>query len=114
MSIDDEEQHPATKRRCGCFDVFVDNFDGLKQSPRFLWIMYLISFLDSLSYYAFSYALIMHLGVEVGLPDSVAGIFYGLFGICISIATLILGFAADIWGIRNSICISAVVGFVAR
>jgi MFS family permease len=76
--------------------------------------MYAVSFFDSLSYYAFSYALILHLGLEVGLPDSVAGIFYGLFGVSISIATLILGFAADILGIRSSICISAAIGFVSR
>jgi MFS family permease len=56
----------------------------------------------------------MHLGLEVGLPDAVAGIFYGLFGISISIATLILGFAADVLGPRNSICISAVIGFISR
>lgn len=101
-------------RWCNCLDTFVDDFRQLKKSPRYLVTLYVVAFLDSLAYFAFSYALIMHLGMEVGLSDSTSGLFYGIFGICISVSTLVLGFAADMLGMRNSICISAAVGFVSR
>lgn len=91
-----------------------DSFRELRRSPYCLWAIYIISFLDALAYYAFSYALIMHLGLEVGLPDSLAGLFYGIFGVCISAASIVLGFVADSIGIRASICLSAAVGFLAR
>jgi len=97
-----------------CLDDFVDRFKALRQSPRYLLVVYVISFIDSFAYYAFSYALIMHLGSEVGLPDAWAGLFYGIFGVCISVSALFLGFAADWLGVRNSICTATAVGFVGR
>lgn len=98
----------------GCLDDYLGKFQRLKRSPNCLIAIYIVTFVDSLAYYAFSYALIMHLGMEVGLPDSLSGIFYGIFGICISISSLVLGFLADYMGIRNSICISSAIGFLAR
>lgn len=77
-------------------------------------VVYVISFIDSFAYYAFSYALIIHLGTEVGLPDALAGLFYGIFGVCISVSGVFLGFAVDWLGPRNSICSASAVGFVAR
>jgi len=104
----------SLKHMFSCFDSFLENFRELKRSPRYLIVLYVISFMDSLAYFAFSYALIMHLGVEMGLPDSLAGIFYGIFGVCISVSTLILGFVADSMGPRNAMCVSAALSFVAR
>ena len=52
-------------RQCGrptCLDDFLASFRDLGQSSRSLVIVYLISFIDSFAYYAFSYALIIHLG----------------------------------------------------
>jgi len=100
--------------RLHCLDDFVHRFKALRQSPRYLLVVYIISFIDSFSFYAFSYALIMHLGMEVGLPDAYAGLFYGVFGVCISVSALGLGFAADWMGVRNSICVASAVGFVGR
>ena len=103
--------------RCGrptCLDDFLARFRSLGQSSRSLVVVYLISFIDSFAYYAFSYALIIHLGKEVGLPDELAGLFYGIFGVCISVSGVFLGFAVDWLGIRNSICSASAVGFVAR
>ncbi len=84
-----------------------------ERRAREAWI-YVVSFIDSLAYYAFSYALILHLGQEVGLPDSMAGLFYGIFGVCISVSGVFMGFAADWLGVRNSICIASAVGFMGR
>ncbi len=82
-------------RRCPCFDDFISRFRAIRQSPKHLAYAYAIAFIDALSYYVFSYALIMHLGEEVGLPDSSAGLFYGLFGVCISAASILCGVLAD-------------------
>lgn len=98
----------------GCGSTFRDNVKEIQKSPRDLLVLYSIAFLDSLSYYAFSYALIMHLGKEVGLPDESAGLFYGIFGVCITIATLVLGFVVDMLGLRLSMCFSAAAGLVTR
>ena len=104
-------------RQCGrptCLDDFLASFRDLGQSSRSLVIVYLISFIDSFAYYAFSYALIIHLGKEVGLPDSMAGLFYGIFGVCISVSGVPLGFAVDWLGVRNSICAASAAGFLTR
>lgn len=52
--------------RCAKSSLMADAKE-LGKSPRYLVAVYVIAFLDSLSYYAFSYALIMHLGTEVGV-----------------------------------------------
>lgn len=104
----------SMKKAFSCFDVFIKDFKNLRKSPSYLVVIYVIAFLDALAYYAFSYALIMHLGMELGLPDSIAGIFYGIFGVCISVATLVLGFVADSMGPRNAICVSAALAFLSR
>lgn len=43
-----------------------------------------------------------------------AGLMYGIFGISISVASLISGFMADLLGTRTSICISSAIGFSSR
>jgi len=95
-------------------DDFLAKFRALGQSSRSLVVIYVISFIDSFAYFAFSYALIIHLGKEVGLPDSMAGLFYGIFGVCISVAGVPLGFAVDWMGVRNAICASAASEFITR
>ena len=100
--------------RCSCLFTCFSKFRTLRQSPRDLVIIYLITFVDSLAYFSFSYALILHLGHDVGLSDEMAGIFYGLFGLSISIATLIMGFVVDRIRIKKSIMIAATLGLVAR
>lgn len=104
----------CVRQRLNCLDDFVQRFKGLRQSPRYLIVIYVISFVDSVAYYAFSYALIMHLASEVGLADAWAGLFYALFGVCISVASLGLGFMADWLGVRNSICVASSIGFAGR
>jgi len=51
-------------------DDFLDRYRALGQSSRSLVIIYVISFIDSFAYFAFSYALIIHLGKvgRVGCP----------------------------------------------
>lgn len=98
------------KRFILCFFARFFNLD----SPRDLLVAYVVAFLDSLSYYAFSYALMVHLSLEVGLTDSRSGLFYGLFGVCISLSTLVLGFVMDKIGIKLSVCLSAVLGLITR
>jgi len=91
----DQPMEIPKDRRCPCFDDFISSFRAMRKSPRHLAYAYAIGFIDALSYYVFSYALIMHLGEEVGLPDSSAGLFYGLFGVCITAASVLGGVLAD-------------------
>lgn len=98
----------------GLVSQFRANVRELVKSPRDLLVVYIAVFLDSLSYYAFSYALMVHLSQEVGLTDSKSGLFYGLFGVCISLSTLVLGFVMDKIGIRLSVCLSAILGLATR
>lgn len=108
-----------TRRRC-CGSIrdfgaaFMVNVREMRNSPRDLVVLYSIAFLDALAYYVFSYALMMHLGREVGLSDEKSGLFYGIFGVCISISTLVTGFLMDSIGIRWAICLSAALGLVSR
>lgn len=104
----------ATTKCRSCLSSFTSDFKALRKSPSDLLFMLIIAFIDSLAYYAFSYVLIMHLGMEVGLPDAAAGLFYGIFGISISVAAFPMGFLADRMGIKASICSSAVLALVSR
>lgn len=86
----------------------------LKPIRTSIIVLYVIAFLDSFAYYAFTYSLVQHLGLELGLSDQMSYWFYGIFGISISLSSLVFGFFIDALGPRASICISATVSFVAR
>jgi predicted MFS family arabinose efflux permease len=112
-----EDQKPGVtndEEKKSLFQLFRYNAREISKSPRDLLVVYIAVFLDALSYYMFSYALIMHLGLEVGLTDANSGLFYGLFGVCITLATLVLGFVMDKIGIRLSVCISSITALATR
>ena len=77
-------------------------------------VLYVIAFLDSFAYYAFTYSLMQHLGLELGLSDKMSFWFYGIFGTSIALCGLLFGVFIDALGPRVSICISAAVSFGAR
>lgn len=109
-----QQTSPSDDKKTGLVAQFRENVRELVKSPRDLLVVYIAVFLDSLSYYAFSYALMVHLSLEVGLTDANSGLFYGLFGVCISLSTLVLGFVMDKIGIRLSVCLSAILGLATR
>lgn len=101
--VEEDDPHPVSKEGT-CWYNFTLLFQS---SPRDLWFIYLITFLDSLSYFMFSYVLILHLTKELGMSDQVAGVVYGVFGVTISVFAIGLGGIADRLKVRKNILITS-------
>lgn len=112
----DADSAPNVTREPNALERLLMSFRHLFLAPIRTPIisLYVIAFLDSFAYYAFTYSLVQHLGLELGLSDQMSYWFYGIFGISISLSSLVFGFFIDTLGPRASICISATVSFVAR
>jgi len=63
----------------------IENFKSIKLAPRDLWIFYIICFLDSLSYFIFSYILMLYLIETLEFTDNFSGVIYGIYGAFISV-----------------------------
>jgi MFS family permease len=115
LELDEDSAQNAT-REPNALERLIMSFRHLFLKPirKPIIVLYVIAFVDSFSYYAFTYSLVQHLGLELGLSDQTSYWFYGIFGISISLSSLIFGFFIDRLGPRASICISATVSFVAR
>ena len=114
--LDDDAVTNVETHLPNMFERLVLSFRHLFLKPirTSIIVVYIIAFLDSFAYYAFTYSLIQHLGLELGLSDKMSYWFYGIFGISMSVWSLVFGFFIDRLGARASISISAAASFVGR
>eukprot|EP00744_Colponema_vietnamica_P001006 GILI01001728.1.p1 GENE.GILI01001728.1~~GILI01001728.1.p1 ORF type:complete len:499 (-),score=93.05 GILI01001728.1:441-1937(-) len=84
---------------------FFEGLHSFKNSPRELWIVFILKFLESYAYFAMSYTLIIYLSEEFGFTDEQAGWTYGLFSTLISVYGCLIGSVIDNLGVRWSLVI---------
>lgn len=115
LDLEESSAHHAT-REPNALERLMMSFRHLFLKPirTPIIVLYVIAFLDSFAYYAFTYSLMQHLGLELGLSDKMSFWFYGIFGTSIALCGLLFGVFIDRLGPRVSICISAAVSFAAR
>lgn len=86
----------------------------LAGAPKDLWLLYLLKYLESYSYFALSYILILFLSDEFNLTDEKAGLVYGLHGMLISIYGLLMGSVIDTIGVKWSVTCGLFLLFITR
>ena len=95
--------------------TFTEAWNELKSSPRSLYFIFLLKFLESYSYFCIIYTLIIFLSEEYKYSDEQAGWSYGIFGMCTSVYGFIFGgFLIDNLGVRYSLCLGCLLLLTGR
>jgi MFS family permease len=95
--------------------TFSEAWKELKNSPKSLYLIFLLKFLESYSYFCIIYTLIIFLSDEYKYTDEQAGWSYGLFGMCTSFYGFIFGgYLIDNLGVKMSLCLGSVILFIGR
>ncbi len=89
-------------------------FKVLAECPREVWIMYGLTFFDSLAYFTLSYVLIKYLTDNFGFSDVSAGWIYGAWTMVISIVIFFVGAFTDSVGIKKALMFGLVMLVISR
>jgi dipeptide/tripeptide permease len=87
---------------------------ALGGSPRELWILFGVKFLESVAYFALTNLLILYLSEDLGYGDVEAGDIYGTWTTAISVMTFFAGIVADAIGIRTALSVSVASCLIGR
>ncbi len=93
--------------------VLVD-LRALAGSPRELWIVYLMKFLESVGYFTMYTMLALFLTDDFSLSDEAAGGVTATWTTAISICVFVAGFIADAMGVRRALLVAALSTAVGR
>jgi len=94
---------------------FSEAWKELKCSPKSLFSIFLLKFLESYSYFCIIYTLIIFLSEEYKYTDEQAGWSYGLFGMCTSVYGFTFGgYLIDNLGVRLSLFLGCCILFTGR
>jgi nitrate/nitrite transporter NarK len=85
------------------FQKVCQGFTSLRGSPKELWSAYILKFLDSYSYFAFSLIFTLFLSDDFGYSDVAAGTIYGLWGALVTVYGLLAGCIMDNLGVARSL-----------
>jgi POT family proton-dependent oligopeptide transporter len=95
--------------------TFNDAWKDLKNAPKELFIIFVLKFLESYSYFSIIYTLIIFLSDEFKYTDEQAGWAYGLFGMCTSVYGFIFGgFLIDNLGVKISLTFGCSILLIGR
>ena len=86
----------------------------LRSSPRELWIVYLIRFLEGAAYFAISISMALWLSADCGLGDVEAGVFISIWSVLHGVVGLIAGPFVDVAGIKKSFVFTFVLIILSR
>lgn len=87
---------------------------SLASSPRELWTVYAMKFLESVAYFTIWTLLVIFLSSDHGFSDTAAGSVAGTWLTVISLVVFFAGFIADSLGIRRALLIAALSTAVGR
>src|SRR5262245_50942928 len=94
---------------------FSEAWIALKSSPKGLYIIFFLKFLESYSYFCIIYTLIIFLSEELKYSDEQAGWCYGIFGMCTSLYGFLFGgFLIDNLGVKVSLCLGCSILLAGR
>lgn len=79
------------------------NFSSLNESPRELWIAFVLKFGESYGYFSVSQILVIYLHQEFKISDLEAGAAYGIWGVAITFWGLCMSFINDYLGVRKAL-----------
>ncbi|GDX83076.1 hypothetical protein LBMAG42_48870 [Deltaproteobacteria bacterium] len=96
------------------FTQFASDVRALATSPRELWIVYLMKFLESVGYFTMYSMIPIFLSSDHGLTDEAAGGVTGTWATAISMVVFIAGFVADAMGVKRALFWAALSTAVGR
>lgn len=99
MMSDQEE----SKQKVNELDPFSSTFLLLKDSPRELFVIFLLKYLESYAYFVLSYTMILFLSDEFGFTDEEAGWAYGIYNMLCSVYGFAIGALIDRMGVKWSL-----------
>lgn len=79
-----------------------EDLGNLRRSPRDLWIIYFVKFLESVAYFAIYNLLNVYLSEDLGYDDQSAGLITSTWLTGVSLVMFFSGFVADSVGIRRA------------
>lgn len=92
----------------------LDDFRGLRGSPRELWIVFAVKFLESIAFFAIYNLISTYLRDDLRLGDEAAGSIAGIWLTAISVMTFFSGFVADSLSLRSALLVSVTSCLVGR
>ncbi len=98
-------------------NVAKDYYHGLislLSCPREIWIVYALKVLESLCYFSAVLVLMIFLTEDMGLTDTQAGSFFGVWSALMSLLMLFVGFIADSLGIKKALLLGLIVSLIGR
>jgi len=93
---------------------YISGYSILKDNPRDYWIVQLVNFLESMSYFAMMAVLVIFLSDTIGWNDIHAGYIVTAFSLTVGILLPVSGFIIDYLGIRKSMLLALVILTTAR
>ena len=91
-----------------------DDLRALSASPRELWIIYVMKFLESVAMFTVYTLLAIFLSSDHGFSDTAASTVTGTWLTAISLVVFVAGFVADSLGIRRALFIAALSTAIGR
>jgi dipeptide/tripeptide permease len=79
-----------------------EDLGRLRRSPRELWLIFGIKFLESVAYFAIYNLLNVYLSEDLGYSDQSAGLITSVWLTGVSVIMFFSGFVADSMGIRRA------------
>lgn len=120
LSTSTDEEQPSeeinTQRSSvrGLWSQAKHNASLIRTAPRELWVIFMLKFFASYSYFSLGLVLTVFLSQEFNMSDMNAGWTYGLFGVTSSFYGIICGWVIDFLGIRLSLLVGATISFFSR
>jgi dipeptide/tripeptide permease len=91
-----------------------DDLRSLSASPRELWIIYIMKFLESVAMFTVYTLLAIFLSSDHGFSDTAASTVTGTWLTAISLVVFVAGFIADSLGVRRALFIAALSTAIGR
>lgn len=88
--------------------------NGLKGSPRELYLMFFTKLTEYSAYGAASYTFVLYLSRDIGLGDSGAAAYYTVFSLTMTITVMVVGAVCDTIGVKKTLLIGTVMLLTAR
>lgn len=104
----------TTEPAAGKGAQLLSDMRALATSPRELWIVYLMKFLESVGYFTMYSMIPIFLSSDFDLTDEAAGSVTGTWATAISMVVFIAGFVADAVGVKRALFWAALSTAVGR
>ncbi|CAK0785525.1 hypothetical protein CVIRNUC_008735 [Coccomyxa viridis] len=98
----------------GIFRQFGDGFRSLKDSPRDLYLTYLLMLCESFNYFSLSLLFVLYLTQEFGVGDVEGGTLYGLWGTLLVAYGVVFSTAIDLMGVKGSLIACYIISAAGR